>query len=177
MAKNQTVPLICGGVYEFIDPRSQLPERVSVFATKRQVGGVLMGLARSVDGAYEKEFTEGSENMLGWSLVAKPVELAEPISAGNIVETENAALKLSDDHLVELAAQGTTWSSIGRPFDMGWKEVKERFDALVAEGQTASASPAAKLAARYARKAAKGKSSTKGVTAPTETKPPVGATA
>jgi len=114
------------------------------------------------------------------------------------VETENAALKkqlqaaknrvsdlerrekksqLSDDHLVELAAQGTTWSSIGRPFDMGWKEVKDRFDALVAEGQTASASPAAKLAARYARKAAKGKSSTKGVTAPTETKPPVGATA
>ena len=93
MSQKMTVPLICGGVYERHDPHTGLPERVMVYATKRMVGGRLVGLALQAQQAYALEFIKGDEIMAGWALVAKPEELAERISAGNIVETQNASLK------------------------------------------------------------------------------------
>lgn len=169
---DQTVPLICGAVYERTDPRSGLPERITVLATKRQVGGELVGLARSFEAGYELEFTEGSEDMIGWKMVAKPMELDAPISAGDIVEHQNVSLKkqlsaakarveeleraerrnsLTDDRLVDLVEKGTKWGQIGKPFNMGWPEVKKRFESLAAAGELDGASPAAKRAARILR--------------------------
>jgi len=168
----QTVPLICGGVYERIDPATALPERVQVNYIKRQVGGGLVGMARQHDSAYELEFVEGDESMMGWSLVAKPMELKEPISAGSVVEHENASLKrqlkaaksrvselereearqkLTDDKLVTLVQQGTRWGEIGKPYNMGWSEVKKRFETLAGAGELDGASPAAKRAATVLR--------------------------
>jgi hypothetical protein len=172
MSQKMTVPLICGGVYERHDPHTGLPERVMVYATKRMVGGRLVGLALQAQQAYALEFIEGDEIMAGWALVAKPEELAERISAGNIVETQNASLKrqlsvatnrvaeleravkkseLTDDVLVKRVAEGARWSEVGKPFGMGWGEVKSRFESLAAEGEKAGASQSAKTAAKLLR--------------------------
>jgi hypothetical protein len=179
MSEKMTVPLICGGVYERHDPHTGLPERVLVYATKRMVGGRLVGLerhdphtglpervlvyatkrmvggrlvglARQAEQAYALEFIEGDEIMAGWALVAKPEELAERISAGDVVETQNASLKrqlavamdrvadleravqkseLTDEVLVKRVAEGARWSDVGKPFGMGWGEVKSRLQA------------------------------------------------
>lgn len=172
MSEKMTVPLICGGVYERHDPHTGLPERVLVYATKRLVGGRLVGIARQAEQAYPLEFLEGDEIMAGWALVAKPEELSERISAGNVVETQNASLKrqlavannrvseleravqkseLTDEVLVKRVSEGARWSEVGKPFGMGWGEVKSRFESLAAEGEKTGASQAAKAAARLLR--------------------------
>jgi hypothetical protein len=56
------------------------------------VGGRLVGLARQAEQAYALEFIEGDEIMAGWALVAKPEELAERISAGDIPKSLPSAL-------------------------------------------------------------------------------------
>lgn len=178
MAQPKTVPLICGAVYERRDPRSAMPERMVITSTKVTVGGSLQGEGRLIGDAEWREFTEGDESMTGWSLVAEPVALKEPISSENLVETETASLKrqlaanqlytaqlerdikkasLTDEQLVALVEKGTRWGEIGKPYNMGWQEVKNRWDTLVREGQQAQSGQTAKSAARYARVAAEAK--------------------
>jgi transposase len=70
-----------------------------------------------------------------------------------VADLERAVQKseLTDDVLVKRVAEGARWSEVGKPFGMGWGEVKSRFESLAAEGEKAGASQAAKTAAKLLR--------------------------
>ena len=150
-----TAPLVIGGVYEKT-LQNGLKQRVHIGCGAQAVDGTWRGEAVPLsDPPFE--MIEGTETMAGWSLVATPNELDEPIASDDLTQTalkraekENAILqqriaalekKLKADEvkakdIVELVDNHKkTFGEVARMFSMHHSTARKMYNTYKAEQQ------------------------------------------